>query len=85
MTAQPFTIDCIAYILLNIFSKAVQNACDTYEDEHLAPSVAVGVAYKNNVESSMESVFSDAEVEMLENKISIKNSKEYCNRLKKKL
>ena len=67
------------------YSKAVQNACDTYEDEHLAPSVAVGVAYKNNVESSMESVFSDAEVEMLENKISIKNSEEYCNRLKKKL
>lgn len=67
------------------YGKAVQNACDTYDDEHLAPSVAVGVAYKNNVESSMESVFSDAEVEMLENKISIKNSKEYCNRLKKKL
>ena len=67
------------------YGKAVQNACDTYDDEHLAPSVAVGVAYKNNVESSMESVFSDAEVEMLENKISIKNSVEYCNRLKKKL
>lgn len=67
------------------YSKAVQNACDAFEDEHLAPSVAVGVAYKNNVETSMESVFSDAEVEMLENKIFIKNSKEYCNRLKKKL
>ena len=67
------------------YSKAVQNACDAFEDEHLAPSVATGVAYKSNVESSMESVFSDAEVEMLENKISIKNSVEYCNRLKKKL
>ena len=67
------------------YSKAVQTACDTYEDEHLTPSVAVGVAYKNNVESSMESAFSDAEVEMLENKISIKSSEEYCNRLKKKL
>ena len=67
------------------YSKAVQNACDAFEDDHLAPSVATGVAYKSNVESSMESVFSDAEVEMLENKISIKNSEEYCNRLKKKL
>ena len=67
------------------YSKAVQCACDTFEDEHLAPSVACGVAYKTNVETSMESAFSDAEVEMLENKISIKNSKEYCNRLKKKL
>ena len=67
------------------YSKAVQNACDAFEDEHLAPSVATGVAYKTNVETSMESVFSDAEVEMLENKISIKNSVEYCNRLKKKL
>ena len=67
------------------YSKVVQYACDTFEDEHLAPSVACGVAYKTNVETSMESAFSDAEVEMLENKISIKNSKEYCNRLKKKL
>ena len=67
------------------YSKAVQNACDAFEDEHLAPSVATGVAYKTNVEASMESVFSDAEVEMLENKIFIKNSEEYCNRLKKKL
>lgn len=67
------------------YSKAVQSACDAFEDVHLAPSVATGVAYKNNVEASMESVFSDAEVEMLENKIFIKNSKEYCIRLKKKL
>ena len=67
------------------YCKVVQNACDSFEDEHLAPSVACGIAYKTNVEASMESVFSDAEVEMLENKISIKNSKEYCNRLKKKL
>ena len=67
------------------YVKAVQNDCNNFEDEHLAPSVACGVAYKTNVESSMESVFSDAEVEMLENKISIKNSEEYCNRLKKKL
>lgn len=67
------------------YCRVVQNACDAFEDEHLTPSVACGVAYKTNVESLMESVFSDAEVEMLENKISIKNSKEYCNRLKKKL
>lgn len=67
------------------YVKAVQSACDAFEDAHLAPSVAAGVAYKNNVESSMESAFSDAEVEMLENKIFIKNSEEYCNRLKKKL
>lgn len=67
------------------YCKTVQNACDTYEDVHLTPSVACGVAYKNNVEASMENVFSDAEVEMLQNKIFIKNSEEYCNRLKKKL
>jgi sugar phosphate isomerase/epimerase len=67
------------------YSKAVQNACDAFEDEHLAPSVATGVAYKTNVEASMENVFSDAEVEMLENKIFIKNSEEYCKRLQKKL
>ena len=67
------------------FYKTVQKTCDCFEDEHLTPSVACGVAYKTNVESSMENVFSDAEVEMLQNKIFIKNSEEYCNRLKKKL
>ena len=67
------------------YCKAVQSACDAFEDAHLAPSVACGVAYKTNVESSMESAFSDAEVEMLENKISIKSTEEHCNRLKKKL
>lgn len=67
------------------YCKKVQYACDTFEDAHLSPSVACGVAYKTNVEEKMEAVFSDAEVEMLQNKIFIKNSEDYCKRLKKGL
>lgn len=65
------------------YCKAVMKECDMFEDDHLAPSVACGIAYKTNVEHSVESVFSEAEVEMLENKISIKNAEGYCKRLKK--
>ncbi len=67
------------------YYKAVQKACDTFEDAHLTPSVACGVAYKTNVEEKLVNVFSEAEDEMLQNKIFIKNSEEYCNRLKKVL
>ena len=67
------------------YSKSVQSACEAFEDEHLAPSVACGIAYKTNVEEQMEAVFSEAEYEMLQNKIFIKNSEGYCNRLKKGL
>lgn len=61
----------------------IQSACDTFEDEHLSPSVACGIAYKVNVEHSLNQIFSDAEDKMLENKISIKNAEGYCKRLKK--
>lgn len=67
------------------YCKKVQTACDSFEDVHLAPSVACGIAYKTNVEEQMEAVFSEAEYEMLQNKIFIKNSEGYCNRLKKGL
>ena len=67
------------------YCKKVQYACDTFEDAHLSPSVACGVAYITNVEEKREAVFSDAEVEMLQNKIFIKNSEDYCKRLKKGL
>ncbi len=67
------------------FYQAIQHSCDTFEDAHLAPSVACGVAYKTNVETALETVFSEAEDEMLQNKIFIKNSEDYCKRLKKGL
>lgn len=65
------------------FAKRVQDACNAYEDERLAPSVAVGVRYKNNVEQSIEQVFADAEYDMFENKYEIKNAPGYVERLHK--
>gem|GEM_PF-187221 len=66
------------------FCEAVQTECDAYEDSHIAPSVAVGYALKENVETSLADILSDAEYAMFENKIEIKNSPGYYERLHKK-
>ena len=58
----------------------IQNACDTYDDQYLVPSIACGIAYKENVEETIENKISDAEYLMFENKIEIKNSAEYKQR-----
>ena len=63
----------------------IQAACDTYEDPQLAPSVAVGVVYKTNIEETLEDKLSDAEYEMFNNKFEIKNAPGYRERLEKKL
>ena len=67
------------------YRESIQKACQEYEDSRLAPSVAVGIAMKYNVEETMEQVFSDAEYEMFENKMRIKQSEGYQERLKKGL
>ena len=67
------------------YMESIQKACQEYEDSRLAPSVAVGIAMKYNVEETMEQVFSDAEYEMFENKMRIKQSEGYQERLKKGL
>ncbi len=65
------------------FCKAVQDACNEYEDPHIAPSVAVGYAIKENVETTLADTLSDAEYAMFENKIEIKNTPGYYERLHK--
>lgn len=67
------------------YMQTIQTACKEYEDEKLAPSIACGIAYKTNVEESLSDLVSDAEYAMLQNKIFIKNSEDYCIRLKKRL
>ena len=67
------------------YSLKIQQACNSYQDERLSPSVAIGVAMKENVEEELFQVFSDAEYEMLENKMKIKDSEEYHKRLKRNL
>ena len=66
------------------FCKTVQAECDGYDDPHIAPSVAVGFALKENVETNLSETLSDAEYAMFENKIEIKNAPGYYERLHKK-
>ncbi len=59
------------------------NACDRFEDEHIMPSLACGMMVKTNVEQSITQLLSDAEYEMFDHKFSIKNTREYQERLRK--
>ena len=67
------------------YARAVQNACNEYVDKCLAPSVAIGIAVKENVEEFLSQVFSDAEYEMFENKMNMKKAPGYQERLRKGL
>ena len=66
------------------YAAKIQERCCSYEDPYLAPSVAVGIVYKTNIEETLEERLSDAEYEMFENKFNIKNSEGYRQRLEKK-
>ena len=65
------------------YAKRIQNKCLAYEDPRLAPSVAVGIVYKTNVEETLEAKLSDAEYEMFDNKFEIKTAPGYKERLQK--
>lgn len=66
------------------YCQRVQQACLSYEDEILAPSVACGVVYRTNVEEMIEDKLDDAEYEMFNNKFEIKNAHGYRERLEKR-
>ena len=61
----------------------VQKKCLEYEDVRLAPSIALGIAMKTNIEQSIEDVLSDAEYEMYIDKITLKKQPGYRDRLTK--
>ncbi|MBR6770066.1 MAG: GGDEF domain-containing protein [Lachnospiraceae bacterium] len=68
------------------YCRRVQEACHSYnEDEILAPSVAVGIVYKTNVEERLSDKLSDAEYEMFTNKLELKNAPGYQERVRKGL
>lgn len=67
------------------YCDALQQACDSFEDAVLAPSVAVGCVMRTNVEESFKNILSDAEYAMLENKFAMKNAPGYRERLEKGL
>ena len=61
----------------------ISERCLKFEDAVLAPSVAVGIVYKTNIEETLEDKLSDAEYEMFNNKFEIKNAPGYRERLEK--
>lgn len=63
----------------------VRQRCLEYEDSILAPSIALGVATKENVEQHISDILSDAEYEMYVDKISLKKQPGYRERLTKGL
>ncbi len=67
------------------YKDRVQKACLAYEDELLAPSAAIGIQYKTNIEENLTKMVSDAEYEMFQNKFDLKNEPGYAERLRKGL
>lgn len=67
------------------YCRNIQEACDSFEDEKLVPSIAVGCVMHINVEESYKDVISDAEYAMLENKFEIKNASGYRQKIEKGL
>lgn len=65
------------------YAARVQERCNSYQDAFLAPSVAVGIVYKTNIEEILEDCLSDAEYEMFNHKFDIKNAPGYRERLEK--
>lgn len=63
------------------FVQDVKDRCLHYEDDILAPSVAAGIVYKTNVEQSIETLMSDAEYAMFDDKFQTKNAPGYQERL----
>lgn len=59
----------------------IQNKCNTYDDPQLTPSIACGIAYKENVEEKIADKLSDAEYLMFENKLETKACIDYQRRL----
>lgn len=65
------------------YCKRVQERCHAFEDPLLAPSIAFGIVYKQNVEESLSVLMSDAEYAMFENKLEMKKEAGYEKRLRK--
>lgn len=66
------------------YCSRVQKSCEVYEDDKIAPSVACGYVFKTNVEQTVSELLSDAEYEMFNNKLEMKNAPGYRERLEKK-
>ena len=66
------------------YARRIKKRCVNYEDEKLAPSAAIGIVYKDNIEQSVQDLFSDAQYEMFEDKLAMKQEPGYRERLEGK-
>lgn len=66
------------------YARRIKKRCVNYEDEKLVPSAAIGIVYKNNIEQSVRELFSDAQYEMFEDKLAMKQAPGYRERLEGK-
>ena len=67
------------------YAERIKARCLSYQDEKLAPSAAIGIVYKNNIEQSLKDLFSDAQYEMFADKLEMKQAPGYRERLEGKL
>lgn len=65
------------------FCARIRQRCLEFDDPILAPSIALGIAYKENVEQNLQDILSDAEYEMYVDKINLKKQPGYRERLTK--
>lgn len=65
------------------YCKRVEESCNAFEDARLAPSVAFGCVYKENVEEKLADKLPDAEYEMFAHKMEMKQAPGYRERLEK--
>ncbi len=65
------------------YCERIFKECAGYEDAKLSPSVAYGIVTKDNVEQSLDELYSDAEYEMFDLKYRMKNEPGYQERLRR--
>lgn len=63
------------------YARRIKERCLSYQDERLAPSCAIGIVYKTNIEQSVSELFSDAQYVMFEDKLAMKQAPGYQERL----
>lgn len=69
-----------------VYCRRIQEVCLAYDGDDIpAPSVASGIGYKTNVEECLQEKLSDAEYEMLKNKLEMKQEPGYEQRLRRPL
>lgn len=65
------------------YCRRIKDRCSNFQDDKLVLSVACGMVTKTNVEEKLERLLSDAEYEMFNDKVTMKNAPGYRESLQK--